>query len=128
MADFDVNMPNDFMKEILHLSDSGKLCEEMLSEASPILVESMKKKARRATGAMAESIKATKPASNDRGYFTAIRPTGRDRDGTRNAEKMAHMEYGTSRMKARPTIASAVNAAEHKVLDTMQDVFNREVG
>lgn len=128
MADFDVNMPKDFVKDILGLSDSGKLCEEMLSEASPILVSSMKKRARRDTGAMAESIKATKPKENDRGYFTVVRPTGLDAKGIRNAEKMAYLEYGTSRMKAKPTIAKAVNDAEGRVLNTMQDVFDREVG
>ena len=124
MADFDVNMPNDFMKEILHLSDSGKLCEEMLSEASPILVESMKKKARRATGAMAESIKATKPASNDRGYFTAIRPTGRDRDGTRNAEKMAHIKRSLDQMMM--TLRGQYQVEGGAITFTLRDSGNGE--
>lgn len=129
MAGFDLNMPDDFMKDVIGLSadSTDRLCEEMLSEASPALEGSMKKRARKATGQMAASIKATKPKKNARGYFTVVRPTGKDAKGVRNAEKLAIQEYGTSRQRAAPLLAASVNDVENQVLTTMQNRFNREV-
>jgi len=129
MADFDINMPDDFMKELFGLSVSGTddLCTDMLQKASPALETSMKKRARRATGQMAASIHATKPKKNERGYFTVVRPTGKDSKGVRNAEKLAIQEYGTSRQRAEPLLAASVNDVESQVLNTMQNIFDREV-
>ena len=123
MADFDINMPEDFMKKVFGLSASGteQLCEEMLSDASPALESSMKKRPRKATGQMAASIKATKPKKNERGYFAVVRPIGKDSKGVRNAEKLAIQEYGTSRQRASPLLAASVNDVENQVLTTMQN-------
>jgi len=129
MATFDINMPDDFMDELFGLSASKtySLCEEMLSNASPTLQTSMKKRARKATGQMAASIKATKPRKNERGYFTVVRPAGKDSNGVRNAEKLAIQEYGTSKQKANPLLAASVGDAEDQILTTMQNTFDKGV-
>lgn len=129
MADFQIDMPDDFMKDLFGLSANtmDNLCEDMLSKASPQLEGAMKKRAKKATGQMAASIKATKPRKNERGYFTVVRPTGKDSKGGRNAEKLAIQEYGTSRQKAEPLLSASVNEVESQVLSTMQKRFDGEV-
>ena len=129
MANFQMDMPDDFMKDLFGLSAStmDNLCEDMLSEASPPLEGAIKRRAKKATGQMAASIKATKPKKNERGYFTVVRPTGRDSKGVRNAEKLAIQEYGTSRQRAVPLLSASVNEVESQVLSTMQKRFDGEV-
>lgn len=61
------------------------------------------------------------------GYYICVRPTGKDKDGVRNMEKMAALEYGVGgRQAATPVLTPAVHAAEDPVLKKMQEVFDRE--
>ena len=64
---------------------------------------------------------------NQRGYYISVRPTGKDKKGVRNMEKMAALEFGVDgKQAATPVLTPAVNDAEGKVLDKMQEVFDRE--
>lgn len=109
------------------------------------------------TGVLAASIHHIKPRRNLWGVFTASTATGKDdkkgrykkiehasfhkRTGkyvgvrssygtgaVRNHDKLYYLEYGNSRQPARPFVQKCVNSAEPKVLDKMQEVFNREIG
>ena len=53
---------------------------------------------------MSRSIKPTKPKKNRWGHFIVIRPTGKDKKGVRNMEKLVYMEYGTSKQSPTPVI------------------------
>lgn len=127
MAGFEIEGFDDIMKELDEL-DIERIAPIMLEEASPILEEEVTTRASRHkdTGDMVQSIKSTGALRNDSGYYLCVRPTGKDGKGVRNMEKMAYLEYGTSREAARPVLTAAVHAAETPVLKKMQEVFDRE--
>lgn len=130
MASFEIEGIDDLMKE-LDMLDAERLAPMMLEEAAPILKDSVVECASRHkdTGAMVNSIKQTAALRNQRGYYIAVRPTGKDEKGVRNMEKMAYLEYGVGgRQPATPVLTPAVHAAEPDVLEKMQEVFDREIG
>lgn len=130
MANFEIEGIDDLMKD-LDMLDAERIAPMMLEEAAPILKDSVVKGAsrHRDTGAMVNSIKQTKASRNQRGYYIAVRPTGKDEKGVRNMEKMAYLEYGVGgRQPATPVLTPAVHAAEADVLEKMQEVFDREIG
>ena len=50
------------------------------------------------------------------------------KSAVRNQDKLYYHEYGNSRQPAHPIIKPCVNAAEPKVMDKMQEVFDRMTG
>ncbi len=129
MASFEINGLDDLMSQ-LNALDVERVGTKMLEEAAPILVDAMKSKANqyRRSGSMAESIKASKVKESKDGRKIVVRPTGKDKKGVRNMEKMVYHEYGTSKQTAVPILSPAVRASENKVMEKMQEVFDREVG
>ena len=101
----------------------------MLEEVVPILEENVKKRtaAHKATGALAESMKASKAKQTKEGYSISVRPTGKDNKGVSNMEKACYLEYGTSKQTATPVISPAVRESEEAVAEKMQEVFEREM-
>lgn len=130
MAIFDINGMNDLMRDLENLGRFDEIATKMIEESMPILEQEVRKEVSKYkdTGAMAASIKATGATAHNDGYYAAVRPTGKDAKGVRNMEKLAYLEYGTSREAARPVLTKAVNTAEPKVLKKQQEVFDREVG
>lgn len=129
MAKFDVSGLDVLIKDLDFL-EADRIAPAMLEEAAPILEKAVKKRAgeHRDTGALEESIKASKARKNGNAYSISICPTGKDKKGVRNMEKAVYLEYGTSRQKATPFISPAVRESEAAVLEKMQEVFDREVG
>ena len=114
---------------------ANDIAKKAVDAAAPVLKASLSGKitgaANRgyATGELAGSISATRAKVNDRGVFAAVRPTGHDRKGVRNAEKLALLEYGTSRgQAAHPVRDSAVSSAEGECLSIMENVVYEELG
>ena len=128
MAKFDIYGIDDLMKDLSQI-DVDRIAPKMLEESVPILEKAVKAEAakHKDTGAMEESIKATGADINAKGHYICVRPTGRDEKGVRNMEKMAVLEYGSSRQTATPVLVPAVRESEDKVLKKMQEVFDREV-
>ena len=131
MAKFSVD-PKDFdivLKELNRSADVDSWGPKALKEASVILEQSIKRRAsgHDRTGAMSRSIKPTKPKKNRWGHFIVIRPTGKDKKGVRNMEKLVYMEYGTSKQSPTPVITPALNDSESAVNAKLQEVFEREV-
>lgn len=130
MAQFELEGIDDLMKD-LDMLDAERIAPLMLEEAVPVLKESVIRKAsgHKDTGDMVSSIKETKVRRNQEGYYIAVRPTGKDKKGVRNMEKMAALEYGVDgRQPATPVLTPAVHEAETPVLEKMQEVFDRETG
>lgn len=129
MAKFDFNIPSDFLKQLGKLADVERIAPKMIDEAIPILETNVKKEAARHkdTGDMVNSIKKTKAGKNRHGYYASVRPTGKDRKGVRNMEKMAWLEYGTKQFKPKPILTKAIKDSEKPVQSKMQQVFEREV-
>lgn len=111
-----------------------------VNTAAPVLEKSLKAEVKNAanrtdengnpysTGELERSISTTKARENAFGVFAAVRPTGTDEKGTRNAEKMAYLEYGTSRGQlAHPVRQKAINTAEAECEQIMKKVIYEEI-
>lgn len=129
MARFSFEIPDNLTRQLEKLGDTDEIAEKMIDAGIPIVEKEVVRRAdaHRRTGAMSGSIKPTKPKRTTGGHFAVVRPTGRDGRGTRNMEKAAYMEYGTSHQPSTPVITPAVAATENSVIEAMQDVFNKEV-
>ena len=144
MSAFEVEFPDDILSGLLE-TDSQKLCEEMLREAAPLMVEAMKKNVTEAmgeysTGEAVDSIRATKPKKAKNGAFiTNIRPTGYSnhtytRAGQKvsrkykvsNALKLIWKEYGIpGHQPARPFLTRTINTSQKSILAKMQETYER---
>ena len=114
--------------ELKKYDDPDDIAAKVVDTASPILVETVKEMIKTTTssdssGDLADSIQATGAKINGYGCFAAVRPTGRDRKGVRNGEKMAYREYGTRKQPAKPILKKAARKSEKKCLEIMQKTF-----
>lgn len=131
MAQFNVQGFDELIKELEQLGKFDEIAPKMLEEAVPILEKEVVKQASKhqESGDMMESIKPTgATAGKSGGYYICVRPTGKDRKGIRNMEKMAWLEFGVHGRPATPVLKTAVLNAEPQVIKKMQEVFEREVG
>ena len=103
---------------------------EMLEAAEPALTENVRRYAdkHRDSGAMAKSIKSTGVKERKGGKYLVVRPTGKDREGVRNMEKLAYLEYGTVKQPASPVITPAVKSAEGNIERIWDEVMNKHLG
>ena len=129
MAQFHVKGVDALLKELNALGSMDLIAPKMLEEAVPILQNKVVEKANehRDTGAMVASIKPTKPTRGKSGYEVIVRPTGKDKKGVRNMEKMMYLEYGVKGRAAIPMITAAVIEAEPAVLASMRATFEKEI-
>lgn len=108
--------------------DIGRKCLEV---ASPIVKSTYEGKLQRhyVTGAMSKSVRATKPKRNTWGWMTVVRPTGKDKNGTRNMAKACYLEYGVRKrnIPADPMRSRTVAETKEKVIKTMWETFENEV-
>lgn len=138
MAVFDFDFPDNMFDDVLNIFDEA--APKMIDEALPIYESSVKSELQphRDTGELISSIKRkTKKTVNGAyiGYLTAegasTKSTYTRENGKvepfRNYQKALALEYGNSHQPARPFMQSAVNSSEDKVLEKMQEVFNRGI-
>ena len=131
MASFSYDVPDDFIKQLGNLADIDRYAPLMIDGAIPILEQQVKIELskHKVTSDLLKSIKVVKnKKSKSGGYAASVEPSGTDRKGVRNVEKMLYLEYGTSRQPATPVLAKAIKDSEKEVLGTMQAIFDREVG
>ena len=121
---------DEFAKELEELGDIDKYAPAMLNAAAPILEKSLRSRVKReanrgyANGDLAGSIKAKKPGKNEYGHYVMVTADGKDRKGVRNNEKLAYLNYGTTKQEARPVISGAITDAEGDCLEAMQRKFD----
>lgn len=130
MGKFDFEVDPAFLRSLGRLADVDKIAPKMIDEALPILVSHVKTEVSKhvRTGDMLKSIKASKTKKNTSGnYYAVVRPTGKDRKGVRNMEKLAHAEFGTSKQAPTAILTKAIEDSRQAVYDKMQEVYNREV-
>lgn len=105
--------------------DIDKISQDSINKASRELEKTLKNNIKAVTkggsGDLARSIAATKAKKNDLGNYSVTRAVGVDSNGVRNVEKLAYLEYGTSRgQPARPVLQKSLNDAEKKVTEIIQ--------
>jgi HK97 gp10 family phage protein len=130
MGKFDFEISPEFIKQLGRLADVERIAPKMIDEAIPILLDNVKAETaqHKRTGDMYKSIKPTKAKKTKKGgYFASVRPTGTDKKGVRNMEKMVYLEYGTKKQSARPVLTKALKDSENAVMNKMEEVFKREV-
>lgn len=130
MAKFDFEIPPDFFKQLGRLEDVERIAPKMIDEAIPILEQNVKREIakHKRTGDLYKSIKTTKAKMTKKGgFYAAVRPTGSDSKGVRNMEKLAYLEFGTSKQSPTPVLTKAIKDSQEPVMRKMQEVFEREV-
>jgi HK97 gp10 family phage protein len=129
MGKFDFQFDQELSRQLERLGNYDNIAPKILNGAVPILKRYVKAETakHKRTGDMVESIKETTVSKNKYGWYVVVRPTGVDRNGVRNMEKMAHAEFGTSNQPPTPILTKALNDARDEVTDKMQEVFNEEV-
>lgn len=133
MAKFSFTMPDDFIEQLNKCSNIDKIAPKMIDEATPIVVDSIKNNLanHKNSGDLDKSVKAKKAEKGKydgyygRVYFAGY---GSTKEKVPNALKAVALEYGTVNQVAEPFMDKSVNDVEKQVMDTMQEVFNREVG
>lgn len=129
MAKFSVTGIQEQLDELSNI-ECDVIAPKMLEEAAPILLKNVKSRSasHHVSGQMNASIKTTKAnRTGHDGYSITVRPTGKDEKGVGNMEKMAYLEYGTSKQSPTPVLTPAVRESEDPVLKKMQEVFDQEV-
>lgn len=117
---------------LLGMSVKEDFARDILAAGVPILKREVIKRAsfHKRTGEMVSSIKETEPKKNKYGWYSCVRPTGRDSKGVRNMEKLAYLEYGAVHhgQPATPVLAPAVSECMEETLEAMQEEFDRRTG
>lgn len=127
---FEINGVDDLIKELEKVGNIDTYAPELLNAAAPILERSVKTEVGKAanrgyvTGDLKGAVKANKPSQNQYGHYVSVTAKGSDRKGVRNNEKLAFLNYGTSKQEARPVLSNSVNNAEKECLEAMQNKFN----
>ncbi|MEL7568951.1 MAG: HK97-gp10 family putative phage morphogenesis protein [Eubacteriaceae bacterium] len=129
MGKFDFHFNTELSRKLERLSNFDEIAGRMLNESVPILEKHVVAEAskHRRTGALVNSIKKTSAYKNKYGWFVTVRPTGKDKKGVRNMEKMAYAEFGTSKQPPEQILTKAINDARDEVTDKMQQIFNEEI-
>ena len=117
---------DDVIRNLTSL-DVDHMTEEMIGAAEPVMIKNLKAWSANhyADGDMYNSIKSTGVKKNNKGKYLVVRPTGKDKDGVRNMEKMAYLEYGTAHQRATPVLTPAVKESEPVINHKMDEIFDR---
>lgn len=78
------------------------------------------------TGAMRDSVRASKPKKSGEAYTSSIYPHGKDARGVGNAEKAFILHYGTSKIKGDHFVDDAESRAGDAAEQAMQDAWDRD--
>ena len=129
MGRFDFQFDDTLTKQLEKLANFDEIAPKVLNGAVPILEKHVRAETakHKKTGDLSDSIKKTGAIHNEYGWYVSVRPTGVDRNGVRNMEKMAHAEYGTSNQPPTPILSKAINDAKPEVTDKMQEIYNEAV-
>ena len=130
MAALTFEMPTDIMSKLNQLGNSAEYAPKMLeAEEDVVYPEVMRRlEQHRKSGDLIEKLEKTKPKLDKNGAWRAqIRPTGRDKKGVSNNEKLLSMEYGTSKQLATPIFRPAKEAKASEAAEAAQNVFNEAV-
>ena len=131
MAKFDFQMDEELQRQLEKAENFDEIAISMIKAGTPILEKNIiaELKKHRRTGDMINSVKRTKIGNRAKNgaYYVVVRPTGKDRNGARNMEKLAHAEYGTSKQSATPILSKALEDSEEAVNRAMQEAFDKAV-
>lgn len=125
MAKFSVTMDNELVKQLERLENFDELAKQILTDSSQPLESALNRELseHKDTETLIRSVKKIVKKSKY-GWFLTVRPTGKDKKGVRNMEKLAYLEFGTSKQSPRPLLARVMSRAESAVKELMQRNFD----
>lgn len=139
MASFEVdNSIADMIKKIETFANNEVVYQTMISEGQGIMKSAIEAGARKHihTGAMASSLRNTKPKQDDKGWVGRVKFTGSDgvvksKKGQKfdrtNWIKAFRIEYGTSKQKAEPFVRPAIQGCQGKIRNKWNEIFDKEL-
>ena len=109
--------------------------KDALKHAAPTVEKELKReisshhksKRDRTRGQLAASVKTSAPKQVGTEWQVEIAPSGTDTKGVRNAEKLAYLEYGTSKQDATPVVGPVVARTEAKVVREIEEYINKKL-
>ena len=141
MASLNLDIPDDFMKDLLSASFDD-IATDALEEVEPILKESIQNCIRAAekgssTGELVNSIKGTKPKKTKTdAYIVNVGPSGQSKtfynqksgSHTRkypvsNALKAIWLNYGNAHQAPRPWLTPAINNVQNVIQQKLQKIW-----
>lgn len=125
MAKFSVTFDNELVKQLERLENFDELAKQILTDSSQPLESTLNRElsTHKDTEALIKSVKKVVKKSKY-GWFLMVRPTGKDKKGVRNMEKLAYLEFGTSKQSPRPLLDRVMRSAESAVKELMQRNFD----
>ena len=145
MAKMEIDFPEDMLSGLLDV-DVEDLCKQMIDSAAPIMEESMKKEMRSVIqhsgdSELVDSVKTSKakkakngaiiaftgPKGNSKSYYYRNGKKGR-KIPVSNVLKAIWLNYGRVGQPARPFLTKATNNAHQRVLEKMQQTYERLTG
>jgi hypothetical protein len=130
MAQFDFRGLDDLVAQLNRLGRIDEIAPKMIDGSIDLLEDEVKAELEhhKDTGDMLASIETTRATLNQYGgYYAYVRPSGVDRDGTRNVEKLVYLEYGAKGRSATPVLKRATIRAAPKIKEKMVAIFEREI-
>lgn len=131
---FNINVDNGFLKQLDKMENNIEEIEnKMLKNAEPLLTQAIKQSMNMVTQSdLPKTVKATKIQDSKNGKYVGVYPQGKNKEGKRNAELAAYLEYGTTQkgkrhQPARPYMKRALKNAEPKVVKKLQETFEGEI-
>lgn len=131
MARMDTDGLDDMIREMQRMGqDTGEVADVMVTAAVQEISAAWKESAEAHglidTGAMLESIGyPDPPVHSGTGTYRDVYPQGKDRKGTRNAEKAFVLNYGTSRIKPTHWVDEAEEAAGPRVQKRLEELWGQ---
>ena len=125
MAKFSVTFDDELVKQLERLENFDELAKQILTDSSKPLEDSLNRElmAHKDNKDLIKSVRKIVKKSKY-GWFLMVRPTGKDKKGVRNMEKLAYLEFGTSKQPARPLLSRVMRSAESAVKELMQRNFD----
>ena len=130
MAELTFSIPDDIYNKLQRLSNSAEYAPKMLeAEQNVVYPEVMRRlEAHKGNGDLIKSMEKTTPKMDKSGRWRAkIKPSGYDKKGVSNNEKLLSLEYGTSKQLATPVLRPARQAMANQAMEAAQKVFNEAV-
>ena len=107
-----------------------KRATEMLGKAGEVVVkawqDAIEDHGHVDTGAMRDSVRASKAKKNGDAYTSSIYPHGRDSHRVGNAEKAFILHYGSSKIKGDHFVDDAEERAEEAAEAAMEEIWMRD--
>lgn len=133
MAELSFSMPKELTDKLSNLQKTAEYAPKMLEAEQnvtyPEVIRRLQPHRHSATDSLVDHIVKTKPKMDKNGVWRAqIKPTGKDKKGVSNNQKMLSLEYGTSKQVATPILRPARAATEGEAKAAAQKVFNEAVG